>query len=181
MLVVCRVRPRDVASSTGSSGVATPCSLLCATCSLFRGVCPLSIWTTVLVYKLEVHERLLLYFCSYSLSVSSVSLDMVFLPPAWAPKLTDAEIPDSIPLGEFLFNDNYRPRKCGDSPAPFVDSITRKGYGIHETRQRVELLAAGLARELDIKDTCGNPLERVVGIFTVNNVSSHKSHSRACS
>ena len=96
---------------------------------------------------------------------------MVFYPPSWAPKLTDADIPDDQPLSEFLFDDRLRPHKCQDSPSPFVDSIDGSGYSVQETRQRIEWLAAGLARQLGISDVTGDVWDRVVSVFAVNNVS----------
>ncbi|KAI5456050.1 hypothetical protein BGZ63DRAFT_367946 [Mariannaea sp. PMI_226] len=94
---------------------------------------------------------------------------MVFLPPAWAPSLTDADIPDDMSLGDFLFDDRYRTRKCDDSPPPFIDSISGTGHSISETKKRIEWLAAGLASHLQIKDVTGDALDRVVGLFAVNN------------
>ena len=96
---------------------------------------------------------------------------MVFYPPEWAPRLTDADIPDDVPLAEFLFDDQYRPRKCSDSPPPFIDSVSGIGHGMLETKKRIEWLAAGLASQLEINDISGDALKRVVGVFTVNNVS----------
>ena len=96
---------------------------------------------------------------------------MSFHAPPWAPKVTDADIPDDISLTDFVFNDGFRPHKCDDSPKPFVDSIDGLGYGVHETRQRIEWLAAGLAAQLSIRTTTGDGFDRVVSVFAVNNVS----------
>ncbi|CAM1511860.1 Fc.00g093730.m01.CDS01 [Cosmosporella sp. VM-42] len=94
---------------------------------------------------------------------------MVFYPPPWTPSLTDADIPDNVPLAQFLFDDQYRPRKCEDSPPPFIDSNSGTGHGVLEIQERIEWLATGLARQLGISDVSGDGLERVVSIFTVNN------------
>lgn len=96
---------------------------------------------------------------------------MAFYRPTWAPSLTDADIPDDVSLSDFLFDDRLRPRKCKDSPQPFIDSISGKGYDIPETRRRIECLAAGLANQLGIDDISGDVWQRVVGVFAVNNVS----------
>ncbi|PKS06118.1 hypothetical protein jhhlp_007434 [Lomentospora prolificans] len=93
-----------------------------------------------------------------------------FYPPSWAPRLTDADIPDDISLSEFLFNDKFRPRKCEDSPPPFIDSVSGEGYDILETQRRVEWLAAGLANQLGIEDESGDVWKRVVSVFAVNNI-----------
>lgn len=95
----------------------------------------------------------------------------MFYPPSWAPKLNDNDIPDDISLGEFVFNDKYRPHKCDASPAPFINSIDGAAYSVHETQERIEWLAAGLASELGIQNGQGDEWDRVVSIFAVNNVS----------
>ena len=95
---------------------------------------------------------------------------MAFYRPTWAPRLSDADVPDDIPLFDFLVDDRFRPRKCQDSPPPFVDGVSGQGFGIAETRRRVEWLAAGLARQLGISDFSGEAWQRVVGVFAVNNV-----------
>ncbi|VUC27867.1 unnamed protein product [Clonostachys rosea] len=95
---------------------------------------------------------------------------MVFRAPSWAPQLSDAEIPDDQPLSDFLFDDELRPRKCADSPKPFIDSLDGSGSSIEETRKRIEWLAAGIASHLGIADTTGDVWDRVVSVFTVNNI-----------
>ena len=99
---------------------------------------------------------------------------MAFYRPTWAPRLSDADVPDDIPLFDFLFDDRFRPRKCQDSPPPFIDGVSGHGFGIAETRRRVEWLAAGLARQLGIGDFSGEAWRRVVGVFAVNNVRGKK-------
>ncbi|CAG9947951.1 unnamed protein product [Clonostachys rosea f. rosea IK726] len=95
---------------------------------------------------------------------------MVFRAPSWAPQLNDADIPDHLPLSDFLFNDELRPQKCADSPTPFIDSLDGSGSSIEETRKRIEWLAAGIATHLGITDTTGDVWDRVVSVFTVNNI-----------
>lgn len=97
---------------------------------------------------------------------------MVFYPPAWAPKLNDNDIPDDISLGDFVFNDQYRPRKCDDSPSPFIESVDGETYSVREIQQRVEWLAAGLASQLQFDGITNNVWDRVVSIFAVNNVKN---------
>jgi hypothetical protein len=92
--------------------------------------------------------------------------------PSWLPKLTDADIPDDISLTEFVFHDGFRPFKCNESPQPFLDSIDGLGFSVHETRQRVEWLAAGLAAHLNLDVNSENVFDKVVNIFAVNNVST---------
>ncbi len=100
---------------------------------------------------------------------------MTFHSPSWAPTFNDFEVPDNIPLSEFLFDDRFRPRKCDNSPPPFIDSIDGKGYSVAEVKHRIEWLAAGLAQHLNLDDVTGNQWERVISIFTTNNVRDHRA------
>ena len=109
---------------------------------------------------------------SNSFHVSTLVLKMVFYPPPWAPKLNDNDIPDNVSLEDFVFDDRYRPRKCKESPPPFIESVDGTLYTLRETQQRIEWLAAGLASQLQIKDDVGDVWDRVVSIFAVNSVSS---------
>lgn len=102
---------------------------------------------------------------------SSLDANMTFYKPAWAPALADADIPDDLSVSHFLFDDRLRPRKCKDSPKPFIESVDGSGYDIAETQQRIEWLAAGIASRLGINDISGDVWKRVVGLFSVNNVS----------
>ncbi|CAH0044586.1 unnamed protein product [Clonostachys solani] len=95
---------------------------------------------------------------------------MVFRAPPWVPQLSDADIPDDQSLSDFLFNDKLRPRKCADCPTPFIDSLDGSGSSIEETKKRIEWLAAGIASHLGITDTTGDVWDRVVSVFTVNNI-----------
>ena len=102
---------------------------------------------------------------------------MAFYRPSWVPTLSNPDIPDDIPLSDFLFGDQFRPRKCEDSPRPFIDSISGTGYDIPETRRRIEYLAAGLANQLGIANISGDVWQRVVGLFAVNNVSQRLKYN----
>ena len=103
---------------------------------------------------------------------------MAFYRPSWVPTLTHADIPDDVSLSDFLFDDRLRPRKCEDSPQPFIDSISGTGYDIPETLRRIEYLAAGLANQLGIDNISGDVWQRVVGLFAVNNVSRDLQYYR---
>ncbi|KAG9256005.1 uncharacterized protein F5Z01DRAFT_532953 [Emericellopsis atlantica] len=95
---------------------------------------------------------------------------MLTYTPPWLPKLNDTDIPDDICLTDFVFDDQYRPWSCAHSPNPFVDSVEGFGYSVHETRQRIEWLAAGLAAHLHVNVDSGHVFDRVVSVFAVNNI-----------
>lgn len=95
---------------------------------------------------------------------------MVFTSGALAPKLPD--IPD-LPIFDFIFDE-----KCGRHPIaksrhPFVCGLTGKSYSVTETKDRIELLARALARELGWKVNEGSEFQKVVGVFALNTVSSN--------
>lgn len=98
---------------------------------------------------------------------------MVFTSPAYINKIP-YEIPSNVPIHEFLFSE---PKKYGrypleDSLAPFTCGITGKAYSTLEVKERIEHLATALAAELGLKVTEGTEFDKVIGIFSVNTVSS---------
>lgn len=101
-----------------------------------------------------------------------------FVAPPWAPTVNDADIPDHFSLLNFVFDDDYRPFKSNESPAPFIDGISGLAYTVLETRQRIEWLAAGLASQLGIDCAHGSALDRVISIFAVNNVSDSSPRTK---
>ena len=102
---------------------------------------------------------------------------MVFSSPDWVSDIT-WEIPDSVPLGQFTLNGldaNFQ----RDSTKPLVvDGITGKSYSRDDIQQRVEWLAAGLARELGWSVNEGSPWDKVVAIYSLNTVSSDPAFPR---
>lgn len=54
---------------------------------------------------------------------------------------------------------------------PFTCGITGKTYSVTETFQRRELLARALAKIMGWTPNDGTPWEKVIGVFSFNNVS----------
>lgn len=94
---------------------------------------------------------------------------MVFTAPAWVPGLP-FDPPDSIPIADFMFNEEYGRRALSKSQPPFTCGITGSSYSALEVRDRIEKLAAGLAKELNWHPNKGTEWDRVVGVFAVNTV-----------
>lgn len=96
---------------------------------------------------------------------------MVFYPPSWVPKLP-FDPPDSITIPEFLFERKWGRESYDVSPAPFTCGLTGKEYSATQLRDRVENLAKGLAKEFAWQVNAGTEWEKVVGIFSLNAVST---------
>ena len=112
---------------------------------------------------------------------------MIFLPPASIPKLP-FEVPDDIPVHEFLFNEKYGRRPLKDSLPAFTDAVTGKSYSPEDVRSQVEFLARSLSKRLGWKPEDSavanlsrdqqppNPDSKLLGgkvlcVFTYNTVS----------
>ena len=96
---------------------------------------------------------------------------MVFYPPAWVPKLP-FNPPDSIPLNEFMFNEQYGRHPLSKSNPSFTCGITGAEYSALEVHDRLDNLARALSKELSWKVNEGTEWDKVAGIFSVNTVSS---------
>jgi len=96
---------------------------------------------------------------------------MVFYPPSWVPQLP-FNPPDSIPISEFMLDEQYGRHALSSSRPFFVCGLTgRQVYG-PEVKERVDWLARGLARELGWDPNEGTEWDKVCGVFSVNTVSS---------
>jgi hypothetical protein len=95
---------------------------------------------------------------------------MVFTAPAWVDELPFAP-PDSIPIPEFLFNEEYGRRPFSEAKPPFACGLTGVGYSASEVKNRVDDLAKGMAKEFGWKANEGSEWDKVINIFSVNTVS----------
>ena len=93
---------------------------------------------------------------------------MVFTPPAWAPKLS--QVPDNIPISEFMLNESYGRYPLNQARDPFTCGFTGKSYSASQVVDRVEHLTRGLAKELGWKPNEGSEWDKVLGIFCYNTV-----------
>ena len=95
---------------------------------------------------------------------------MVFKSPVWVPQ-APLEIPDSLPVGEFALVG--RPELAAeDASKPMVTcGLSDKSYTRADIKQRVDLLARSLSRELGWKPNTGSPEDKVVAILSFNTVS----------
>ena len=99
---------------------------------------------------------------------------MVFTSPEWVPQLP-FEIPDSIPISEFMLSEEYGRRPLADSKPPFSCGLCGVEYSALEVRDRVGYLARALSQELGFKPNEGTEWDKVVGVFAVNTVGVFQS------
>ena len=98
---------------------------------------------------------------------------MVFRPPSWVPKL-DREPPDSIPISEFMLNDEHGRHPLHLSKAPFTCGLSGAEYSFTEVRDRVNALAVTLSKELGFKPNDGSEWDKVICIYSLNTVRAFR-------
>ncbi len=94
---------------------------------------------------------------------------MVFIPPPWVPGLP-FDPPDSIPISEFMLNDEYGSHPLHHARAPFTCGLSGGEYSALQVRDRVEKLARALSKELGWKPNQGTEWDKVIGVFSLNAV-----------
>ncbi|KAL8767819.1 MAG: hypothetical protein Q9209_005813 [Squamulea sp. 1 TL-2023] len=94
---------------------------------------------------------------------------MVFTSPEWVPKLP-FDPPDSVPICDFMLNEQYGRRALNDSRPPFTCGLTGAEYSAHQVKDRVYKLAKALSKELAWNPNQGTEWDKVAGIFSINTV-----------
>lgn len=95
---------------------------------------------------------------------------MVFTPPKWAPELP-FEIPDTIPISEFMLNEKYGRYSIAKSNNPWTCGVTGETFSMSQVKERVDNLAKGLAKELGWSPNGGSAWDKCAGVFAPNTVS----------
>jgi hypothetical protein len=93
-------------------------------------------------------------------------LKMVFLPSMSAPILP--EIPDDIPICDFMLDERYGRYSLVNSLDPFTCGVSGKSYSALEVVDRVQFLTRSLAKEFDWQPNIGAEWDKVVCIFSFN-------------
>ena len=95
---------------------------------------------------------------------------MVFTAPSWVPQpLTP--IPEAVPVGQFVLDGTGGPRTPATADRILVDAVTGQTLSVAALSERVDNLAKGLAQELGWSPNQGQPMDKVVGILSLNCVS----------
>jgi acyl-CoA synthetase (AMP-forming)/AMP-acid ligase II len=93
---------------------------------------------------------------------------MVFYPPENVPK--DIEVPDSIPICDFMLKEEHGRKPLAKSWDPYVCGITGASFSMQEQADRVKYLARSLSKELGWKVNEGDEYSKVAGVFALNTV-----------
>jgi len=93
---------------------------------------------------------------------------MPFGPVSWAPALPD--IPDSVSLERFMFDENYGRFPLGYSQPPFSCAVSGRSFSALEVKERVDYLSRALCKELGFKPNEGSEWDKVVGVFSLNTI-----------
>lgn len=99
-------------------------------------------------------------------------LNMVYGPPSWATTIPLSSIPDSIPICDFILNEQHDRPDLANSRKPFVWGTSGEGYTPAEVRRRVDYLARALSREFGWQPNGGTEWDKVAGVFSHNTVSA---------
>ncbi|KAI4243265.1 MAG: hypothetical protein LQ352_007067 [Teloschistes flavicans] len=78
--------------------------------------------------------------------------------------------PDSIPICDFMLDEQYGRRPLEDSRPPLTCGLTGFGYTALEVKDRVDKLARALSKELGWQPNKGTEWDKVAGVFSVNTI-----------
>lgn len=93
---------------------------------------------------------------------------MVFVSPSWVPKLP--EIPDTVSIPEFMFDEKHGRAPFASSLDPYVDGLTGRRCSAQDQKSRVDYLARALAKEFGWKVNHGSEFDKVAGVFAFNTI-----------
>ncbi|KAL5116984.1 hypothetical protein ACEQ8H_005070 [Pleosporales sp. CAS-2024a] len=96
---------------------------------------------------------------------------MVFVPPSWVPPLPIGP-PDSVSLCDFMLDERFGRHPLGYSRNPFTCGLTGKTHSSLEVKERVDLLARGLAQELGFQPNHGSEWDKVIAVFSLNTLDT---------
>ncbi|KIW00540.1 uncharacterized protein PV09_07895 [Verruconis gallopava] len=94
---------------------------------------------------------------------------MPFKPASWVPPLP-FEIPDTVPISEFMFDERYGRYPLQKSRTPFICGISGKAPSAIEVKAQIEDLAKALSKELGWQPNEGTEYDKVAGMFSVNTI-----------
>jgi ribosome assembly protein SQT1 len=100
---------------------------------------------------------------------------MVFVSPSWVPTIAGESIPDTVPVSQFVLDEQYGRCRLAESRPPFI-CISGKRYSSAEVRQRVDNLSRAFAKEFSWSPNKGSEWDKVVAIYALNAVTH--AHNR---
>ncbi|OQU95218.1 hypothetical protein CLAIMM_01457 [Cladophialophora immunda] len=91
---------------------------------------------------------------------------MVFLPNPRLGQMPD--VPDSVPLCDFILDETYGRRRIAESLNPFVCALTARSITAQQQKDDVAALSRTLAKALQWKVNEGSEYDKVAVIFAQN-------------
>ncbi|KAF5646074.1 acetyl synthetase [Fusarium tjaetaba] len=82
------------------------------------------------------------------------------------------DLPDDVPIFEFLLNERYGRHPLADSRPAYTCGITGLSYSAHDISERIEYVARSLAQIMGWEPNSGSECDKVVGIFSQNAVDA---------
>jgi len=101
---------------------------------------------------------------------SPVTDNMVFYPPACVPKLREEDVPDTVPICDFMFDEQYGRFPIAKSKDPYTCGLTGKTITAQQQKERVTHLARALSKEFGWEVNKGSEFDKVAGVFAFNTV-----------
>ncbi|KIW17334.1 hypothetical protein PV08_04526 [Exophiala spinifera] len=93
---------------------------------------------------------------------------MVFYPAPWLPTLP--EIPDTVPICDFMLDEQYGRRPFAESWDAYTCGLTGKSISATHQKESVRTLARALSKDLGWKVNEGTEYDKVVGVFALNTI-----------
>ncbi|OQV03944.1 AMP-binding enzyme domain-containing protein isoform 1 [Cladophialophora immunda] len=93
---------------------------------------------------------------------------MVFYPMKWIPPLP--EIPDTVPICEFMLDEQYGRVPYAESKEAYTCGLTGKSISARRQKEDVDSLSRALAKEFGWGVNEGTEYDKVVGIFALNTI-----------
>lgn len=93
---------------------------------------------------------------------------MVFHPNAIAGTLPD--VPDTVPICDFILNEEHGRMPISKSWNPYVCGLTGNTFTMTEQKTRVDHLSRALSKELNWQVNKGDEYSKVAGVFALNTI-----------
>lgn len=91
---------------------------------------------------------------------------MPFTAPSWVPQLP--EIPDSISVERFMFDEQYGRFPLRYSKPLFTCALSGRSFSALQVKERVDHLSRALCEEFGFRPNEGSEWDKVVAVFSLN-------------
>lgn len=112
--------------------------------------------------------------------------NMIHTPPSFIQDMA-LQPPDTVPLHEWLWgaddaaHERHGRHALSTAKSPFICGLTGEERTARDVQAQIETLAAALGKELGMEVNEGNDLDKVIGVFSLNTVSTPTLPCPLCS